>query len=81
MLFGYQRKSGVKNYYQFLIFFRNSYGNKIGILSAILLFFLSSPAPYILGLGILIKFVLNINLFGGVLIATIFSIFIYGMEV
>ena len=55
--------------------FRNSYGNKIGILSATLLFFLSSPAPYILSLGILIKFVLNINLFGGVLIATMFSIF------
>ena len=55
--------------------FRNSYGNQVGILSATLLFFLSSPAPYILSLGILIKFVLNINLFGGVLIATIFSIF------
>ena len=53
--------------------FRKSYGPKTGIISACLIFFLSSPAPYILSLGILIKFIFNLDLIWGLLIAAVFS--------
>ena len=54
--------------------FRQSYGSQSGIFSACLIFFLSSPAPYILSLGILIKFIFNIHLIWGLFIASGFSI-------
>ena len=53
--------------------FRKSYGPQTGIISACLIFFLSSPAPYILSLGILIKFIFNLDLIWGLLIAAVFS--------
>jgi len=54
--------------------FRQVYGTQSGIISAVLIFFLSSPAPYILSLGILIKFIFNIHLIWGLFIATGFSV-------
>ena len=54
--------------------FRKTYGSRTGIVSACLIFILSSPAPYILSLGILIKFIFNLDLVWGLIIATGFSI-------
>ena len=54
--------------------FRKTYGSRAGIVSAFLIFLLSSPAPYILSLGVLIKFIFNVDLFWGLMIATGFSI-------
>ena len=54
--------------------FRKTYGTRAGIVSACLIFILSSPAPYILSLGILIKFIFNLDLVWGLIIATGFSI-------
>ena len=54
--------------------FRKTYGSRTGIVSAFLIFILSSPAPYILSLGILIKFIFNLDLVWGLIIATGFSI-------
>ena len=42
--------------------FRNHYDEKTGILSAVLILILASPAPYILSLGILINFLAGIPL-------------------
>ena len=53
--------------------FRKSYGDEVGIISAIFIFILSSPAPYILSLGVLINFIFQIKLVWCLLIATIFS--------
>ncbi len=55
--------------------FHNHFGKRAGILSAILIIFLSSPAPYILSTGILLKFLFQIELGFSLLIATVFSIF------
>lgn len=54
--------------------FRTYFGEKVGIISAILITFLSSPAPYILSMGILLQFLFGINLGLALLISTIFSI-------
>ena len=53
--------------------FRKSYGNEAGIISAFFIFFLSSPAPYILSLGVLFNFIFNIELVWCLLIASLFS--------
>ena len=53
--------------------FRKRYGNEIGIISAFFIFFLSSPAPYILSLGVLFNFIFNIKLIWCLLIASTFS--------
>ena len=53
--------------------FRRNYGHQTGIISAYLIFILSSPAPYILSLGILLKFLFNIELIICLIIASIFS--------
>ena len=53
--------------------FRRSYGNEAGIISAFFIFFLSSPAPYILSLGVLFNFIFNIELVWCLLIASLFS--------
>ena len=53
--------------------FRKSYGDEVGIISAIFIFILSSPAPYILSLGVLINFIFQIKLIWCLLISTIFS--------
>ena len=53
--------------------FRKSYGKEAGIISAIFIFILSSPAPYILSLGVLINFIFNLKLIWCLIIATTFS--------
>mgnify|MGYP003691100311 CR=1 FL=1 len=55
--------------------FHKHFGRQPGILSAILIIFLASPAPYILSMGILLKFLFHINLGFSLIIATAFSIF------
>ena len=54
--------------------FFNNYGKKSGVLSAILIIFLTSPAPYILSLGILLQFIFNIGLEVSLILSTLFSI-------
>ena len=54
--------------------FRKYYGESVGIIAAILITFLASPAPYILSMGILLQFLLGIDLGLALLIATVFSI-------
>lgn len=54
--------------------FRYYYGNNAGILCAFLITFISSPAPYILSMGILIQFLFGLNIGSALLIATIFSV-------
>ena len=53
--------------------FRKNYGPQIGIISACLIFVLSSPAPYILSLGVLLKFFFNIDILICLVIASVFS--------
>lgn len=50
-----------------------SYGSKVGILSALFIFILVSPAPYILMIGSLIKLIFDIELVWALIIAAIFS--------
>lgn len=54
--------------------FRYYYGKSAGILSAILITFLASPAPYILSMGILLQYLFGLNLGSALLISTIFSV-------
>ncbi len=54
------------------------YGKKVSILGGILIFFLSTPAPYLFMLGILINLVFGIGLIFSMIIVLIFStIFLY----
>ena len=53
--------------------FRKNYGPQIGIISACLIFVLSSPAPYILSLGVLLKFFFNIDILICLVLASVFS--------
>ncbi len=55
--------------------FHTHFGKSAGILSAILLIFLASPAPYILSMGVLLKFLFNLDISISLIIATSFSIF------
>ncbi|GAB6281505.1 MAG: sodium:solute symporter family protein [Ignavibacterium sp.] len=59
---------------------RLTYGNKVGLLSALLIFILVSPAPYILMIGNLISIMFNLPLIIGILIGVVFSLsyLIYG---
>lgn len=50
-----------------------TYGSKVGLLSAILIFILVSPAPYILMIGSLIKLIFDIELVWALIIAALFS--------
>tara|TARA_B100001250_G_scaffold381162_1_gene373240 strand:- start:560 stop:1948 length:1389 start_codon:yes stop_codon:yes gene_type:complete len=54
--------------------FRRYFGESVGVLSAIIITFLASPAPYILSMGILLEFLFGIDLGPALLISTIFSI-------
>ena len=54
--------------------FRKYFGEPVGVLSAIVITFLASPAPYILSMGILLEFLFGINLGPALLISTIFSV-------
>lgn len=59
---------------------RLTYGNKVGLFSAVLVFILVSPAPYILMIGNLVSIMFNLPLIIGILIGVIFSLsyLIYG---
>ena len=54
--------------------FRNHYGNNSGIISALLITFLASPAPYILSMGILLQFLFDIELGISLIISSLFSV-------
>ena len=54
--------------------FRSTYGENAGIISALFITFLASPAPYILSMGILLQFLFGITLGVALLISTIFSV-------
>jgi len=50
-----------------------TYGRKVSLVSAILIFILVSPAPYLLILGQIISIIFNINIFYSLLIAVLVS--------
>ena len=54
--------------------FNSSFGKEAGIISAVFIFVMSSPAPYILSLGILFNYVFMIPLGWGILIASVLSL-------
>ena len=54
--------------------FNKHYGKIPGILSAILIILLASPAPYILSMGILIKYFFQLDIEISLIIATLFSV-------
>ena len=55
--------------------FHNHFGKASGVLAAVLIIFLASPAPYILSMGVLIEYFFQINLGLSLVIATLFSVF------
>ena len=54
--------------------FHNTFGEKAGIASALILSFLSSPAPYILSLGVILQFLFGIELGVSLFLSTFISI-------
>ena len=54
--------------------FRSHFGEDAGVVSALLITLLASPAPYILSMGILLQFLFGINLGFALLLSTIFSV-------
>ncbi|MEJ2055783.1 MAG: hypothetical protein P8X42_17860, partial [Calditrichaceae bacterium] len=55
-----------------------SYNTPVGILGSIFILFITSPAPYILMIGILLKALFNFSLFYSVLLGTLFSmVYVY----
>lgn len=55
--------------------FHKNFGKFSGILSAILIIFLASPAPYILSMGVLIQYFFKLNIGVSLIVATLFSVF------
>lgn len=54
------------------------YNKPIGLLGSIFILFMTSPAPYILMIGVLLQSLFKINLFYSVLLGTVFSmIYVY----
>jgi len=53
--------------------FYSCYGESSGIIAALIIIFLSSPAPYLLSLGILLKFLFGIELGFSLIISAFFS--------
>lgn len=51
-----------------------TYGKKVGLFGAILIFFLVTPAPYLLMLGIITQVIFGIPLFWAMIICLLFSI-------
>lgn len=49
------------------------YGKKVGLISAVIVFILVSPAPYLLMTGSLLSLIFNINLFYGLILSAIIS--------
>jgi SSS family solute:Na+ symporter len=54
--------------------FHNRFGKTAGIISAVFLLFLASPAPYILSIGILLEYTIGIPFLWALIVATIFSL-------
>jgi len=54
--------------------FKHHFGHNAGIVSALLILILASPAPYILSLGILLKYTVGWSLQSSILISTGFSL-------
>ena len=54
--------------------FHNRFGKTAGVISAVFLLFLVSPAPYILSIGILLKYTIGIPFVWALIVATIFSL-------
>ena len=54
--------------------FKTHYGDSAGLAAALIISFLSNPAPYILSLGILLEFLFGISLGVSLAIATLFSV-------
>ena len=54
--------------------FHNTFGEKAGITSAIIISFLASPAPYLLSLGVMLQFLFGIELGVSLLLSTFISI-------
>lgn len=52
----------------------DAYDAKTSLLGAVLTFFLVSPAPYVLTLGILLQLIFNVNLLSGVLLGTLATV-------
>jgi SSS family solute:Na+ symporter len=50
------------------------YGKKVGLISAVIVFTLVSPAPYLLMTGSLISLIFNINIFLGLILGLVLSI-------
>jgi SSS family solute:Na+ symporter len=63
-----------KNFLSIPDHFRSSYGERAGIISALLITFLASPAPYILSMGVMLQFLFGIDLGLSLLISTVFSV-------
>jgi len=63
-----------KNFLSIPDHFRSSYGERAGIISALLITFLASPAPYILSMGVMLQFLFGIDFGLSLLISTVFSI-------
>ena len=63
-----------KNFLSIPDHFRSSYGERAGIISALLITFLASPAPYILSMGVMLQFLFGIGLGVSLLISTVFSV-------
>lgn len=54
--------------------FRESYGERAGIMSALILSFLASPAPYVLSMGLVVQFIFGIELGMALMVSTLFSV-------
>jgi len=67
-------KINEKNFLSIPDHFRSSYGERAGIISALLITFLASPAPYILSMGVMLQFLFGIDLGLSLFISTVFSV-------
>ncbi len=52
----------------------DTYGRTVGVISAVIIFLLVSPAPYLLMIGLLIKLIFGIDLFIALVIGILFSV-------
>ena len=51
-----------------------TYGRKVGVISAVIIFLLVSPAPYLLMIGLLIQMIFGLDLFVSLIIGILFSV-------
>ncbi|MFC2088686.1 sodium:solute symporter [Calditrichota bacterium] len=75
VLFAFFLAHKVRKENQFTIadLFYNRYGKKVGLLSSVFLLFMTSPAPYILMLSVLLQLIFNFSLFTSLLLGTTVS--------